>query len=180
MQKLSFTNIRITIIGAIVLASAIGIVIGMTFFSHAAAGPTIFAAAPTNGGVVVGVPTDMRTIPGTVTAISGNTFTLHTANSSDPALADRTVVVTAETTVTKAVQKDQATQNADMTAFSKAVAAAKSKPQLVVLPSKFTTVPADLSEITIGSLVVVATQTNIETLKSFSATSISIQAPITK
>lgn len=181
-QNSSLTSIKIIIIGAImiVLASAVGVFIGVTYFSHIAdMAPTVFAATPTNGGIVVGTPADTRTIPGTVTAISGNTFTLHTVNSSDPALADRTVTVTSETTITKIVQKDKATLSADMKAFSDAVAAAKSKPQLIVPPSQFTTVSASPSEVTIGSLVVVTTNTGAETTQqSFSAASITIQAPV--
>ncbi len=121
-------------------------------------------------------PDDVRVLQGTVTAISGNQLTLHTQSINpfdDPALADRTVLINASTTVVKLAQKDPKTFQAEMSAFMKATQSGT--PQTAPPPQPFTHVPATIADIAVGNVVTISAADNVKTAKSFTASQIQIQ-----
>ncbi len=121
-------------------------------------------------------PDDIRSLSGTVTAISGNQLTLHTQSTNpfdDPALADRTVLINASTTVVKLAQKDPKTFQTEMNAFMKATQSGTSQP--ATPPEPFTRVPATVADIAVGNVVTVSAADNVKTAKSFTASQIQIQ-----
>lgn len=182
-QALSGKYIVIGVV-LLILSSAIGAIIGPVLSSggntgtqNQSASAPIFQAPTANAADFV---QDLRILSGSVTAISGSNFTLHTQISgiTNASLIDRTVIVTGETKIIKTAQKDQATLSSEMAAFAKNMQDAKTKPQLVLQPEPFTRTPADALEISIGDIVTVITAENISTKKEFVASEIEFHAPI--
>ena len=138
-----------------------------------------FDAAKTlvlNSGVgnMIKTPDDIRTLQGTVTAVSGSTLTLHLRSVNpfdDPALADRTVLLDASTTIVKLVPKDPAAYQAELASFTKA---SKGSAASATPPALFSTVVASAASLTVGGPISVTASENIKNLKEFAASDIQI------
>lgn len=114
-------------------------------------------------------PDDVRILSGTVSAISGNQLTLHTNVVNpfdDPALADRTVLMNASTTVVRLIQEVSAQQPTTKDTAN------ESGPSVPIV--SFATTTASASDIGVGDAVTVIASENVKTLKEFSAASIQI------
>ena len=127
----------------------------------------------------VPTPSDVRTVIGTVTAISGTKFTLSVtqpASGTDQSLSTRTVSIDASTTVMRVALKDPATYRAEVSAY-----AAKQQGQtgsVGMPPANFTIVGARFSDIKVGDPVSVLSIANIKSLKYFTARYIEIMPKI--
>lgn len=119
-------------------------------------------------------PADVRTLSGTVTAISGNRITFHVQSSNpfdDPSLANRTAIVDASTTVIRLAQKDPVVYQAEMDAFTKAQ---KTATTTGILPTPTVVASAQASDIKIGDMINVLTLVNVKTLGEFTVRAIQI------
>ncbi len=117
-------------------------------------------------GAMFGTPVDIRTLSGTVAAISGNQLTLRVGMTDpfgDSTLADRTVLVNASTTIVK------------LSASSGALTPMAGK-DAILTPPLFTQTAMSLSGISIGDPLTVTAAQNIAAVKEFTATEIQIQA----
>lgn len=136
------------------------------------------------------VPDDIRSLSGTVTAVSGNRITIHTQLSDpfeDPALDDRIVTVATDTKILKFSPKDPKVFQAEMEAFSKTIPSetglsttsigqtSNGVPQNTVPPEPFTRDPADVASIVIGNTLDITATENIKNAKEFLASEIQIQ-----
>lgn len=134
-------------------------------------------------GMMLRSPDDIHSLSGTVTAVSGNSVTIHTQSAypfDDPSLDDRTVLVTAETKVFKLSQKDPKAMQAEMDAFMKTMQSGKLASQPTMPPEPFTRISATVADIAVGDTLSVTTVENIKATKTFSASEIQIQPkPIT-
>ncbi len=120
-------------------------------------------------------PNDVRILSGTVTAISGDSFTVHLQSVNpfdDPSLADRTVIVNASTTVTRLVPVDPKVFQTEMNSFM--VTTQGTATNTKAPPASFTTVVANEADIKVGDSVNVSASGNIKTLKEFIASDINI------
>ncbi len=121
---------------------------------------------------------DVRTLSGSVTAVSGNQFTLHIQSANpfdDTSLSDRTVLIGATTTIDSLVPKDPKVFQAEMSAFAKTNQSPGSASKNIPPPDPFTRTPATVADIVAGSSVTVFAAENIKTLKTFSVNHILIQ-----
>jgi len=124
-------------------------------------------------------PDDIRFVGGTVTAVSGNRLTVHSqlANPfADPALSDRTVLVTADTKIVKFVAKDPKVYQEELATFKSST---ESKVAGATSPLPTTRIAVDVSSITVGMVVAAVASENIKTMKEFTATEIQIQHKLT-
>ena len=120
--------------------------------------------ASSSVGAMFNTPADVRSLSGTVTAIHGDTLTLHvgvTDPFGDPALADRMVTIDASTTIVR------------LTIRPGSPATSK---DAIPTPPLFTQTAVNLSGISIDDPLTVTAAENIATAKAFTATGIQIQA----
>ena len=131
-------------------------------------------------GNMMRTPDDIRTFSGTVTKVEGNNVTVHGQISmdpfADPALLDRTIIITNDTKIFKLSQKDMKTFQAEIDAFAKKTQKATSGNIPPILPPEaFIRTPSDIAGITAGSQINITAVENIKTMKEFSASEIQIQ-----
>ena len=123
-------------------------------------------------------PDEVRSLSGTVTSISGDSLALHIRSVNpfdDPALADRTVLLNASTTVVKLTAKDPAVFQSELSSFTKAVQTKTVGANAIPSPSPFTSVTVSASSISVGDTINVISSSNVKTLKEFTARGIQIQ-----
>ncbi len=114
-------------------------------------------------GKVFEAPADVRIVTGTVTAIQGNTLELK-ANINpldDPALAHRTLLLSASTTVLKITQ----------TGFPTSVATST---KIAVAPFKAT--PVKIADIKVGDTISALSSVNIKSLSEFPVITVQIMS----
>ena len=129
-------------------------------------------------GAMLHTPDDIRTLPGVVTAVSGNRITINTKPMNpfdDPALDERIVVVTTDTKIFKLSQKDPKVFQAEMDAFTKKMQGGKVSPQGLIPPDMFIKAQVSVTDITVGNTVSVTAKQNIKSVKEFSASEVQIQ-----
>ncbi|MHB8660996.1 MAG: hypothetical protein ACYC75_03670 [Minisyncoccota bacterium] len=121
------------------------------------------------------VQSDIRGLSGTVTAINGSNITLHVVSNIpfDASLSDRTILIASSTKIVVLVPKDPKVFQSEMADFTNQVPSKGM--QLVAPPKPFTQAPTNLSNIKIGTYLIVFSSENIKTLKTFTATVIAIQ-----
>lgn len=169
-----YSIVTLTLLGVVmlILSSAIGAILGPVIFPPVAgtqAEPISIASAS------VGAPSqDIRVLFGTVKAIKGSNFTLHTQTYQNDPLVDRNVSVTTGTKVIKIIQKDEATMQSEMTEYERIASEAKKLQRLVLPFDMFAHSSASASEIAVGDTVTVTAEENINTKKEFTATSIEL------
>ncbi|MHB1163222.1 MAG: hypothetical protein ACYCZZ_01710 [Minisyncoccota bacterium] len=132
-------------------------------------------------GGMIQSPTDVRTLSGTVTAVNGTQFTLHTQSTNpfdDPSLSDRTVLTDSSTVVVKLVPKDPTVFQTEMNAFIKANPVPSSASNSPTPPEPFTRTTVSAATIAAGDTLIVTSAENIKTLKEFSASQIQIQGTV--
>lgn len=125
-------------------------------------------------GAMIKTPVDIRTLSGTVTANNGNSLTLHVQSVNpfdDPALADRSILITASTTVMRRIQKDPVVYRAEVANFLKNPQGATTTR---VLPEEYTSTPVKVSDIKVGDTVSVSASFGIKLVKEFNAGAIQI------
>ncbi|MFA6502736.1 MAG: hypothetical protein WCT45_00575 [Candidatus Paceibacterota bacterium] len=123
-------------------------------------------------------PEDVRYVAGTVTAVEGSRLTLRVQAPNpfeDPALAERTVLITTNTKVVKFVPKDEKAYQAELATFTKS---AESKVAGAVPPAPFTRVVLDASSVTADTVVVATASYNIKDAKEFQASEIQVQPKV--
>lgn len=128
-------------------------------------------------GPMLQAASDLRTVSGTVTLVSGNRITIHTQSMDpflDPSLLDRTIIVSGDTKIISLSQKDQKVVQAEMEEFMKRVQSGVSMTQTVVAPEPFTRVNVSISDIKVGDMIIVTASENIKTMKEFTASEIQI------
>jgi hypothetical protein len=124
-------------------------------------------------------PDDVRFVAGTVTAVDDGRVTIHVQAPNpfeDPALGDRTVLITADTKIVKFVQKDSKAYQTELATFN---ASAASKVAGAVPPVSFTQVALDKSSVQVGTMIVATASYNIKDAKEFIASEIQVQPKIT-
>lgn len=130
-------------------------------------------------GMVFRIPDDIRTLSGTVTAVSGNQITIHTESINpfdDPKLADRTVFITGDTKITKISQGDPKVFQAEMEAFMKTMQSGKrTGGTLPPTPPQPTSTTVLASSVVVGNTLTATAVENIKTSKEFTASEIQIQ-----
>ncbi|HUY05174.1 MAG TPA: hypothetical protein VMV62_00405 [Candidatus Paceibacterota bacterium] len=120
-------------------------------------------------------PDDVRSISGTVTAVSSAGLTLHTSSESpfdDLSLTERTVTVDTSTAVVRLTQKDPKVFQSELDAFMKTAQVGSST--AMGYPSPFVQMPAGFENIKVGDTVIVTAADNIRTKSGFAASSIQI------
>jgi hypothetical protein len=174
-----FSNTVIIVgIAMLVLSSAMGAVLTRMLFPDKDGVQIGQAYTPTSSDIVAS-NNELHILSGSVTAISGNSITIHLLSTpQDSTLADRNIIIDYSTKIIKTVQKDDKTFQDEITVFSKKVQESKTKPQLLLQPEPFTRVTADASEISIGDIVTVTSVENIFLKKSFTASEVQFHAPI--
>lgn len=139
------------------------------------------------------VMSEMRSVSGTVTKVSGNVVTISTPPSNNPfedVPTTRDVVVTAATKVIKNVQKDQKVYQEEMTAYQAALQkaqkaapaagpAAGASPASAAVAFPVPPMPFDekelkVSDIKTGDMISVEAAQNIKTQTRFEATRITV------
>ncbi len=129
-------------------------------------------------GMIFKTPDDIRTLSGSVTAISGNKITIHTESQNpfdDPALADRIVTVTADTKIFKHTQKTPEVLKAEMDVLIKNMQSAKAGSLPATPPPPSTKTMTDIASITVGAVLNVTAVENIKMSKEFLVSEIQIQ-----
>ena len=119
-------------------------------------------------------PDDVRTLSGTVTSIDGNRISLHLASNNpfdDASLADRTVLITADTKIVKNVAKDPKTLSEELARYR---ALTKTSTSGVPQPQPYDKVVSDFSVIKAGDSISVSASENIKMMEEFSASEIQI------
>ena len=118
-------------------------------------------------GSLVRTSDDVRVVSGTITAINGQQFTLHTQVAINPfetaQLIDRTVLLTANTKVTLSSPKD-----------SKIVQQIMSQPRTSTSTSLYNQTAVSASSLKVGDSVLVTATENAQNLAQFSAAEIQI------
>lgn len=128
-------------------------------------------------GPMLQASADMRAVSGTVTLVNGNRITIHTQSMDpfiDPALLDRTIIVSDDTNIISLSPKDQKVMQAEMEEFMKRVQSGESMTQTVVAPEPFIRTNVSISDITVGDMISVTATENIKTAKEFTANEIQI------
>lgn len=116
-------------------------------------------------------PDDVRTLSGTVTAIEGDKITMHLASINpfdDQSLNDRTVLITADTKIVKNVAKDPKTLSEELAKYrftAKGGAAPQSYVQIIT----------SMSDIKVGTSVLVKSSENVKMMQEFTASEVQIQ-----
>jgi hypothetical protein len=126
------------------------------------------------------VPTDLRSLSGKVTGISGMTFALQVATfTQNPFAGDfpavREVTVTNATKITGVSQQSRAAFQAEQQAFMKKMAADRSAPgaALIMPPPAPSSTDMAFSDISVGDAVAVTADSNILNSPNFTATALS-------
>lgn len=121
---------------------------------------------------------EMRLISGTVKSVSGNTVILESLPSSNPfedLPKERSITVVDTTKLVSFEQKDQATFQKEMEAFSKQVADTKSAGvSRGMPPAPFSEKSIKLEDIKVGTMVSVEADENIKDKAAFVATKITM------
>ena len=128
-------------------------------------------------GGVFRTPDDVRTIFGVVTAIAGNRITIQTQSRNpfdDPALRDRTILVTTDTKITKTLPGDMEAFQKEMEAFVKKTQEGKGAGLTPPRPPQPIKTAVDVSSIVVGDTLTVTAVENIKNMKEFSAREIQI------
>lgn len=123
-------------------------------------------------------PSDMRAVAGKVTAVQGSRLTLHSQTMASPfdktpALADRTVLVGANTKIIKLIPRDAKMLQAEAAALLKARQTGHATSTAAV--QLYTQAVANLADIKAGDSLVVTAGENIKSIEMFTATEIQIQ-----
>lgn len=175
-----YSIVTLTLLGVVmlILSSAIGAILGPVFFPPVAGtqAQSMQVAQSNPAGVVIGSMDEVHMLIGKVTAINGNTLTLHLQQSviSNANLTDRMIVINNKTVVTRMTVKDQEAFQVDMNAYERQTEEAKKVPQIVLPPLVSINVPTKASEIRIGDNLTVTASENINNQRSFVASSIEI------
>ncbi|HAS84529.1 MAG TPA: hypothetical protein DCS23_00425 [Candidatus Yonathbacteria bacterium] len=179
-------------IGAVIVGIIIGAVASFTYFNQAPAsigGGTYqegFNAAKklveeSSFGMMLRTPDDTRTLSGTVTSVQGNRITIHTQTMNpfeDPALLDRTIIVTKDTKISKLTTKDPKVMQSETEAFMKMMQGDNTGLPTMP-PEPFVRAPSDIASIIVGTILNVTATENIKTLKEFTASEIQVQQNMT-
>ena len=129
-------------------------------------------------GGIFRAPDDVRTISGTVTAITNNRVSVHVESQNpfaDPNLADRTIVINTDTKITKNIPGDIKAFQAEMEDFIEASQTDLKTPVAPPRPPQAKSVTVDTESIAVGDAITVTTSENIKDRKEFSASEIEIQ-----
>lgn len=129
-----------------------------------------------NIGAMIRPVDDIRTLSGSVTAVSGDKVTFHTASNNpfdDATLLDRVVIIGGDTKIVRLSQKDPSVMQEEMAAFTKATqtnTGTRATP-----PSPYNSTTVKVSDIKVGDSITVVAGENIKSMKEFSATGIQIE-----
>lgn len=126
------------------------------------------------------VPSDVRSISGTVTSVQGATIVVEVSgNPFDESPRTRTVTVGSQTRIVRNEQKDPVLFGQELAKFQKAVRAqaGKPSPSSLVAPIPFLETPGKLTDIQPGQQVTVTAGENIRDKESFTASMVSIYLP---
>lgn len=122
---------------------------------------------------------EIHTLSGTVTAVNGNLITLQAQPIDpfvDPALTDRTVIITSDTKITKISQDNMQAFQTAIEAFIKNTQTGDETGAVQPpAPSAPTRTAADVSNIAAGDTLTVTAAENIKEAKKISASEIEIQ-----
>ena len=132
-------------------------------------------------GMMLRTPDDTRTLSGTVTSVQGNRITIHTQTMNpfeDPALLDRTIIVTKDTKISKLTTKDPKVMQSETEAFMKMMQGDNTGLPTMP-PEPFVRAPSDIASIIVGTILNVTATENIKTLKEFTASEIQVQQNMT-
>ena len=120
-----YSIVTLAILGVLmlILSSAIGAILGPVLFpseSTGAGNQPIMQSSPSSNSVF-GSQVEVRTVMGSVTAIKGNSFTLHAQTSQIPndPLSDHNVIVTSETKIVRITQKEKTLLQSEIAEFTK-------------------------------------------------------------
>lgn len=125
-------------------------------------------------GSLFRAPDDIHNISGGVTAVNGNVIVIHLVSTNpfdDPALDNRTVIVTPDTKILKITPQDTEAFRVKMDAFMKMIQAGKGDG----VPPQQTHTTVILSNIKVGDMLAIITIENIKSMKEFPASQIIIQ-----
>lgn len=120
-------------------------------------------------------PDDVRTLSGTVTAVTSEKITMHLTSVNpfdDQSLNDRTVLITADTKIVRLVAKDIEVFQSEMAKF---IATPQSISVPATFPQPYTQVIGNAQDIKAGELLTVTTSENVKTMKEFMASEIQVQ-----
>lgn len=118
------------------------------------------------------VPSEVQTLSGTVIAIQGDKLSVRTLAVdpfADPALNDRTIVITSDTKLIQIVPKDPKVFQNELTVSAKSGVTGKPA------PVPFTEVVITVADIRVGDSFTVTASENIKTAATFTAQEIQIQ-----
>jgi hypothetical protein len=124
-------------------------------------------------GSAFATPDDVRVFRGMVTAVGENQITLHVQPINpfdDPALADRTILIDTDTSISKMTFKDKETLQSEMAVFQSKLSAGGDA--VATSPQPFIFVDAVISDISAGMSVAVASTENVRDRKQFTATEV--------
>ncbi len=181
-QKLSTTNLAIYA-GVLIVGILIGVGGSFIYFAQTGATSNKAELVAKNNPPSINLPAVIHTIPGTVTALNSKQLSLHTQISPQIAgkiLANHTVLLNKSTTVVKLIPQDPKIYRAKMSKFlaeRKAAGASATNNPFVQPPLPFATTTASVSDISVGSRIMVTSTQNIKTLKEITATNIQIYPP---
>lgn len=156
-----------------VVALIIGV--GAGFFAGINNGVTENKCPQISSNTPFPMPSDIRTVTGTVKSISGNTLVLSVLpQTMGSNIAERTVSIDSSTKVVQEIQKTSAVFQKEVNAFMKKMNAGDSNGSSPTPPTPFIEKTASMSDLTAGMNVVVSTNENVKNKASFVATKISI------
>lgn len=181
-----------TALGAVILVA--GIVIGAVasfYFSYQAG----FNAArslveQSSLGGFFRVENDVRSVSGTVTAITSDRLTVHSQSVgnpfNEPAISDRTILIAATTKVVRLTAKDSAVFQAELAAFTKAAQLSQTTSTMTgtpisppaAFPQMFSQTTVSAASIQVGDLVTAITSENVKAAAEFTAQEIQIQPKV--
>ncbi len=135
-------------------------------------------ALESNLGAMIKTQEDVRALSGKVTAINGNLISVRVQSMDpfeDPTLDERIVAVENTTKITKFLQKDQETIKNEMDAFIKKTQSGSSASSLATPPQPLTVASSSIKEMRFGDAINIVAESNIKTVKEFTASEIQIQ-----
>lgn len=175
-------------IGAVIIGIVVGVGASFIYFRQApvASSNTYqagFEAAKnrvleSSMGMMFRTQDDIRTLSGAVTAVNGNQIIIHTESTNpfdDPSLADRTVLITNSTKITRISQSDTAAFQAEMEAFMKQMQSGKGAGGTPPQPSEPIRTTVSTSSIVVGDTLTVTATENIKSSEKFTASEIQIR-----
>lgn len=175
-------------IGAVIIGIVVGVGASFIYFRQApvASSNTYqagFEAAKnrvleSSMGMMFRTQDDIRTLSGAVTAVNGNQIIIHTESTNpfdDPSLADRTVLITNSTKITRISQSDTAAFQAEMEAFMKQMQSGKGAGGTPPQPSEPIRTTVSASSIVVGDTLTVTATENIKSSEKFTASEIQIR-----